>query len=329
MAAVDRINLDGLIAPWWLALEAAESALRTSDLDSRARAEQSARLERQRHEMSQLLRVVAHDQHARSPLLGWLEVHRITPGMLGLANEVRACVFDLDGVLTTSAAVQVAVWRELFDAFLLGWAGRGSFQFAPFDPHHDYLDHVAGRPRLTGIREFLASRGVHLPEGAPNDPPDADTVHGLAARKNLLLQRHLDREGVAAFAGSRCYLQAARMLGLRRAVVSESANTQEILTRAGLARLVEERIDAPVMEAEGLQAKPEPDCVQCAAVRLGVRPDQVAVFATGTSGVAAARAAGARLAILVDREHQGAAPGSEPDLVIRDLAELLSRAPAA
>jgi beta-phosphoglucomutase-like phosphatase (HAD superfamily) len=325
MPVAASLSVDGLIAPWWLALEAAESALRTADLDSRARAESGARLERQRHEMSQLLRVVAQEQHTRSPLLGWLDVHRITPSMLGLANEVRACVFDLDGVLTTSAAVQVAVWRELFDAFLLKWAGRGSFQFAPFDPHHDYPDHIAGRPRLTGVLEFLASRGIHLPEGTPADAPDADTVHGLAARKNLLLQRHLDREGVAAFAGSRCYLQAARMLGVRRAVVSESANTEEILVRAGLAHLVEERVDAPAMEAEGLRAKPEPDCLLCAARRFGVRPDQVAVFAIGPSGVAAARAAGVRLTILVDREHQGAAPGSEPDVVIRDLAELLTR----
>ena len=189
------ISVDGLIAPWWLALEAAESALRVTDLDPRARVELGARLERQRRAMAQLLRQLARDRHAPSPLLDWLDVHRITPGMLGLADDVRGCVFDLDGVLTTSAAVHVAVWRELFDAFLLHWARRDPFQFAPFDPHHDYPEHVAGRPRLAGVQGFLASRGIQLPDGSPDDPPDADTVHGLATRKNLLLQRRLDREG--------------------------------------------------------------------------------------------------------------------------------------
>jgi HAD superfamily hydrolase (TIGR01509 family) len=237
-------------------------------------------------------------------------------------------VFDLDGVLTTSAAVQVAVWQELFDAFLLGRAGPGRFQFAPFDPHHDYQEHVAGRPRLNGVRDFLASRGIHLEEGGPDDPPEADTVQGLAARKNQLLQRHLDRQGVAAFAGSRSYLEAVRMLGLRRAVVSESANTEAILVQAGLAHLVEERIDARVMEADRLQGKPQPDCLVAAARRLGVRPDQVAAFEIGPNGIAAALTAGAGMTILVDREHLGHAleAAGTPDIVVRDLAELLTHA---
>ncbi len=323
------LGLDALIAPWLVALRTAQSAIETagSGLGPLERGEHAARLERQRRDMAQRLRLLAREQHVDSPLLAWLDDHRLTLAMLGLPTEVTACVFDLDGVLTTSATMQASVWAQMFDSFLLDQAERSHTEFTPFDRLHEYPEYIAGRPRLAGVRGLLFSRGIHLPEGSGDDPPGAETVHGLANRKNILLQIHLEQEGVAAFAGSRSYLIAARMLGLRRAVVSESANAGTILSRAGLADLIDELVDATTIESDGLRQKPAPDCLLAACERLGARPDQTVAFEINPLGIAAARAAGVRLAIAVDRDGQAQAlRASGPDLVIRDLAELLAHA---
>jgi beta-phosphoglucomutase-like phosphatase (HAD superfamily) len=243
---------------------------------------------------------------------------------------VVACVFDLDGVLTTSAAVHAAAWAETLDSFLLQRAERGNRQFIPFDRRRDYEDHLAGRPRLGGVRSFLASRGIGLPEGNPGDEPGAETVWGLANRKNLALRQRLDREGVAAFAGSRCYLEAARIARLHPAVVSPSSNTATILERTGLAHLLEQRIDGNTMEAERLRGKPAPDTLVAACERLHVEPGESAAFETTPAGVTAARAAGFKFVVGVSRsDNGGALRASDADLVIDDLAELLVGAPAA
>ncbi len=319
-------SLDSLAAQWWAALEAGRSALRAAGptLGRSEGAERAHRLDRERAETIGLLQGLAHDLHARTRLVPWLSAPSVTPRMLGLPSEVTACIFDLDGVLTTSAEVHAAAWSETFDRFLLEQADRHHRPYIPFDRVHDYAEHLAGRPRRDGVHAFLVSRGLGLPEGARDDPPGAETVYGLANRKNQLLRQHLDRQGVHAFEGSRCYLEAARMAGVRRAVVSPSANTATILERAGLATLVETRVDGETMESEHLRPKPAPDTLEAACRRLGVEPGQAVAFETTTAGIAAARAAGMALTIGVDR-------GGDPDvlrasdagLVVNDLSELL------
>jgi HAD superfamily hydrolase (TIGR01509 family) len=242
--------------------------------------------------------------------------------MIGLPEHVTACVFELDGVLTTSAAVHAAAWAETFDPFLLARAERHRRPFVPFLRDHDYDEHLAGTPRLDGVRAFLASRGISLPEGADDDLPGTATVHGLANRKNEALQQHLDREGVDAFAGARSYLVAADMLHVRRAVVSASANTETMLERAGLDDLVDELVDGRVIEAEHLRPRPAPDSLLLACRRLGVPPHQAAAFETTPAGIAAARAADVRLAVAVG---PASAFAGEADVVVSDLEELLDR----
>ena len=326
-----QLSVDALVAPWWVAVDAAQAALRAAGffLDANELSDHSALLARQRQAVAGLLRDLARDQHSASALVDWLDAPRITPGMLGLPGGVIACVFDLEGVLTTSTTAHIAAWTHTFDPFLLERAARGHQEFVPFDQRREYEDYVAGLPRLAGVRSFLTSRGIHLPEGSPDDAPTAETVHGLANRKNLVLRDALARGSVAAFAGSRSYLEAARMLGLRRAVVSASANTGSILERAGLAHLIEESIDATAIETERLQPQLAPDRLVAACQRLHVRPDQTAAFETTPHGIAAARAAGARLTIAVDRDGQAKALREcDPDLVIGDLSELLAHTAA-
>jgi HAD superfamily hydrolase (TIGR01509 family) len=213
----------------------------------------------------------------------------------------------------------------MFDAYLKDRAERVGGEFVPFDPDSDYPDYVDGRPRADGVRAFLASRGIELPDGAPDDPPGAETVHGLGNRKNELLLRAIDRDGVRVFEGSRAYLIAARAAGLRRAVVSSSANTRQVLDVTGLAGYVEVVVDGTTVRTEHLAGKPAPDTFLAAAERLGVRPDQGAVFEDATSGVAAGRAGGFRCVVGVDRiGHAAELRAHGADLVVTDLAELLA-----
>jgi beta-phosphoglucomutase-like phosphatase (HAD superfamily) len=286
--------------------------------------ERSRRLGEERVETVQLLRSLGHDLHATSRLVDWLEVPTLTRGLLGLPADVVACVFDLDGVLTTSPEAHATAWAEAFDPFLLAWAERSGRLFIPFDRRDEYERFVAGKPRIDGVRTFLASRGIGLPEGASDDPTSAESIHGLANRKNLALQRRLQREGVAAYEGSRCYLEAAQRLGLRRAVVSASANTGAILERAGLAHLVEDRIDGNAIRVERLRPEPAPDAILAACERLGVESCKVAAFATTPTGVRAAQAAHAELVIGVDRSgYADRLLISGADVVIGDLTELI------
>ncbi len=244
--------------------------------------------------------------------------------MLGLPDGVRACLFDLDGVLTDTAAVHNAAWTEMFDAFLRERAKREGEDFVPFDPGDDYESYVDGKPRADGVRDFLASRSIRLPEGGPDDGPDAETVNGLGNRKNKALLRRIHDDGVKVFEGSRRYLHAARDAGLRRAVVSSSANTADVLKVTGLAPLIEERVDGVTIQQEGLKGKPAPDTFLRGAQVLGVRPDQAAVFEDALAGVEAGRAGGFAVVVGVDRNDQGAALREHgADVVVRDLADLL------
>ncbi|MEH0937843.1 beta-phosphoglucomutase family hydrolase [Micromonospora psammae] len=244
--------------------------------------------------------------------------------MLGLPAHVTACLFDLDGVLTQTAKVHNAAWKQTFDDFLRRRAAATGEQFRPFDPGPDYNRYVDGKPRADGVRSFLASRGVVLPEGDPDDPPEADTVNGVGNRKNVVLLEQIHQDGVEVYPGSVTYLKAAVEAGLRRAVVSASANCGPVVAAAGLEPLLEARVDGLVARAEGLRGKPHPDTFLAGAARLGVEPAHAAVFEDAQAGVAAGRAGGFGYVIGVDRVGQAdelRAHGA--DIVVTDLGELL------
>jgi beta-phosphoglucomutase-like phosphatase (HAD superfamily) len=213
----------------------------------------------------------------------------------------------------------------VFDAFMVEHAQRHHRPFVAFDPRHDYEELVAGRSRGEGIRAFLASRGIDLPEGSPSDAAGVETVCGLGNKKNALLRRHLALHGVAAVVGSHSYLEAARMAHLRRAVVSPSANTGAILEQAGLARLVEILVDGRAMAAEQLEAKPAPDLLLVACRELRVDPSRAVAFEISPVGVAAARAAGFAFVVGVAGSGEpGVLRASDADVVVTDLAQLLA-----
>ncbi|MFF7401335.1 beta-phosphoglucomutase family hydrolase [Streptomyces murinus] len=241
-----------------------------------------------------------------------------------LPAHVRACLFDLDGVLTQTAKVHAAAWKEMFDAYLRERAQREGTEFVPFDAVRDYDEYVDGRPREDGVRTFLAARGVRLPEGSPQDPPDAETVQALGARKNELVLRRIREDGVEPYEGSVCFLREVRAAGLACAVVSSSANARDVLAAAGIADLFDERVDGVVTRERQLRGKPAPDTYLEAARELSVEPGAAAVFEDALAGVEAGRAGRFGLVVGVDRVGQAEqlqAHGA--DIVVRDLAELL------
>ncbi len=244
--------------------------------------------------------------------------------MLGLPTGIKACLFDLDGVLTDTAAVHAAAWKEMFDEFLRDYAEQHGIPFQPFDARAEYDAYVDGKPRVDGVRDFLTARGITLPEGTLQDPPAAMTVNGLGNRKNEAVQRRIRTDGVHVFEGSRRYLQAAEQAGLRRAVVSSSANTREVLDVTGLAQYVEQVVDGVTIRTDGLRGKPAPDTFLAAARRFGLDPAEAAVFEDALAGVAAGRAGGFGIVVGVDRVGQtDQLKAHGADVVVRDLAELL------
>jgi beta-phosphoglucomutase family hydrolase len=233
-------------------------------------------------------------------------------------------LFDLDGVLTDTAAVHAAAWKEMFDEFLRDYATQHGIAFQAFDARAEYDAYVDGKPRANGVRDFLTARGITLPEGSADDPPSALTVNGLGNRKNEAVQRRIRTEGVHVFEGSRRYLQAAEKAGLRRAVVSSSANTREVLDVTGLAQYVEQIVDGVTIRTEGLKGKPAPDTFLAAAKGFGLEPSAAAVYEDALAGVSAGRAGHFGHVIGVDRVGQAAALKAHgADVVVRDLAELL------
>ncbi len=246
--------------------------------------------------------------------------------MLGLPDSIRACLFDLDGVLTQTASVHAAAWKEMFDTFLSARAERTGQAFVPFDAVTDYDAYVDGKPRADGTRSFLASRGISLPEGTLDDAPGEQTIQGLSNRKNQLLLQRLRTVGVQVYPGSVRYLEAVRKAGLRRAVVSASANTHDVLVGAGIADQFEVVMDGIVAEQEHLRGKPAPDPYLAAARRLGVQPGDAAVFEDALAGVEAGRAGGFGFVVGVDRVGQRDALRQHgADIVVADLADLLDR----
>lgn len=244
--------------------------------------------------------------------------------MLGLPSGIRACLFDLDGVLTQTASLHAAAWKEMFDDFLRSRAEATGGTFEPFDPVRDYQEYVDGKLRYDGVRSFLASRGIELPEGEPGDPPGAETIVGLGDWKNELVLSLIRGGGVETYPGSLRYVRAAMDAGLRRAIVSASKNCREILLAAGIEDLFEEVIDGIVAEREHLSGKPAPDTFLAGAQALRAPPAETAVFEDALAGVEAARAGGFGFVVGVDRSDQAEALIEHgADVVVSDLAELL------
>jgi beta-phosphoglucomutase family hydrolase len=239
-------------------------------------------------------------------------------------SGVTACLFDLDGVLTQTAKVHSAAWKQMFDDYLRKRAQRTDEAFVPFDPIREYDQYVDGKPRYDGVRAFLASRGVRLPEGDSDDTPEAETIHGLGNRKNEIVLRLIRRQGVQPYEGSVRYVKAVQAAGLRRAVVSSSTNCREVLAAAGIEDLFEEIVDGVLAEREQLQGKPAPDTFLAGAKALGVQPAGAAVFEDALAGVEAGRAGRFGFVVGVDRVGQADALRAHgADVVVDDLAKLL------
>jgi beta-phosphoglucomutase family hydrolase len=237
---------------------------------------------------------------------------------------VTVCLFDLDGVLTQTAKVHAAAWKQMFDDYLRKRAARTHEAFVPFDAVREYDQYVDGKPRYDGVRSFLASRGIELGEGDPDDPPGAETIHGLGNLKNEIVLKLIREQGVQPYEGSVRYVKAALAAGLRRAVVSSSTNCRDVLAAAGIEDLFEEIIDGVVAEREHMQGKPAPDTFLAGARALGVEPAQAAVFEDALAGVEAGRAGGFGFVVGVDRVGQAAALRAHgADVAVGDLAELL------
>ena len=242
-----------------------------------------------------------------------------------LPAGIAACLFDLDGVLTQTAKLHAAAWKEMFDAFLLERSRQTGEPFHPFETASDYAEYVDGKLRQDGVRAFLASRGIVLPEGSPDDPPSAPTVHGLGTRKNDLVLELIRGRGVDVYEGSVRFVEAVRDVGLRRAVVSASKNCREVLAAAGIEHLFEVRVDGSVAAEANLRGKPAPDTFLAAAAALGVEPARGAVFEDAIAGVEAGRAGAFGWVVGVDRVGQAAALRRHgADTVVADLSELLA-----
>lgn len=257
-------------------------------------------------------------------MVKWYRHERKETAVLGLPETVHACLFDLDGVLTDTASVHTKAWKATFDAYLAQHAKRAGVPFVPFDPVADYRKFVDGKKREDGVRSFLASRDIKLPDGDPDDPPDAETVYGLGNRKNQAFGKTLHDDGVTVFDGSRRYLQAVADAGLVSAVVSASANAGEILAMTGLDKFIAHRVDGVTLREEHIAGKPAPDSFLRAAQLLEVPPGAAVVFEDALSGVAAGRAGNFGFVVGVDRVGQAEdllANGA--DIVVTDLAELL------
>lgn len=239
-------------------------------------------------------------------------------------RDLDALLFDLDGVLTDTARLHAECWKRTFDDYLKLHAERVDEPFVPFDPENDYRAHVDGKPRYDGVRDFLAARGIHPPEGEPSDPPTAETVCGIGNRKNELVAEAIRPETIEVYPGSIELVRQARKAGQKTALVSSSANAEAVLAAAGIDDLFDLRVDGVVAAERKLPGKPAPDTFLEAARGLGVEPARAVVFEDAIAGVQAGKAGGFGLVVGVARHarpEELAEQGAH--VVVADLAELL------
>ncbi|HVR13284.1 MAG TPA: HAD family phosphatase [Gaiellaceae bacterium] len=316
------VDLESLSADWQRALDAAGSALRAAgeSLPEWELRDRSGALARETEATAAMLRELARGGRQPAP---WLSPTPVTNKMLGLPAVVRACLFDVEGVLTDSTRLHAWAWGEVFDDFLSRLGETTGWHLIPFDRIADYRAYVEGRSRLEGVQTFLRSRGIHVPDGRPDDASDPDSAHGLARRKGELLERRLHEQGVTALPGARRYVEAARRADLRRAVVYESASTLPMLEQAGLASLIDARIDAAVISAEGLRSRPARDILLAACRRLDVPPEHTVTFTASAAGVVAGRRAGMLTVGVGDASQCESLEGFGADRVIPSLGAFL------
>ena len=333
--AAVRAELESLRSEWREALLAARDALQAEEgfLPAEELAVRERHLRDEYATAAAELRRFALDEGISAELAEPFLPRARARRALALPKSIQACVFELDDVLVASGALHREAWARAFNELM---SSRSETVYSreiapePFDPSKDYGEHIEGRPRLEGVRALLASRGIRLPEGAPDDPPGAETVHGIANRKSERLGVLLERDGVRAFEGARHYLEIARDAGMSCAVVSASAHTNEMLERSGLSEFIDAHVDAGAIESGRLRNPPAPDRLLAACRVLGVEPGRVAAFETSRAGVEAALAAAVGYVIAV-------APGGDPDnlrklmragagLAVPGLAQLIERA---
>ncbi len=235
-----------------------------------------------------------------------------------------AVLFDLDGVLTATARLHAACWKQMFDEYLSQRAEASGIAPEPFEIATDYKRHVDGRLRYDGVQSVLLSRGIEIPWGDPDDPPDRETVCGLGNRKNELVGELLDQGGVDTYETSIAWLRLLRRQGFATGVVSASRNCERVLQAAGITDLFDTRVDGIVATELGLAGKPAPDTFLEGARRLGVEPERTVVVEDAVSGVQAARAGDFGLVIGVDRvDDPEALRDGGAHIVVRDLGELM------
>jgi beta-phosphoglucomutase family hydrolase len=234
----------------------------------------------------------------------------------------------MDGVLTRTAELHAAAWKQMFDEYLRKRSRAGGQPFAAFDAESDYDDYVDGKLRADGARSFLSSRNILIPEGVENDPPDAETINGLANRKDEIFVRLLKERGAETYDGSVRYVRAVRKAGLSAAVVSSSKHCRDVLDAARIADLFDAMIDGVIAGSAHLKGKPAPDTYLAAARALGATAAEAVVFEDAISGVEAGRAGHFGFVVGVDRVGQGEQLRRHgADAVVTDLAALLEPGP--
>jgi beta-phosphoglucomutase family hydrolase len=239
-------------------------------------------------------------------------------------DRFDAVLFDLDGVLTDTAKIHAACWKEMFDDFLRQRAAENKEPFRPFDIASDYKLYVDGKARFDGVQSFLESRSIHVPYGEPDSPPNNETICGLGNRKNEMVKEAIESEGVEAYEGSVAFVRHLRMQEIKTAVVSASSNCESVLTSAGIADVFDVRVDGEVAARLKLAGKPAPDTFLKAAEELGVAPNRAVVVEDAISGVQAGRDGGFGLVIGVDRKGDPESLWANgADIVVNDLAEML------
>jgi alpha,alpha-trehalase len=240
-----------------------------------------------------------------------------------LPPAIRAVIFDMDGVITDTATAHAQAWKRLFDEVLRERAGGSGERLEPFDADEDYRRYVDGKPRFDGVRSFLRSRGIDLPEGEPDDPPDRETACGLGNRKNELFLEHLREHGVDPYPSTVALVRELQARGLGTAAISASQNMSQVLEAAGVGTLFPVMVDGIVLRELGLPGKPDPAIFVEAARRLGVDPPSAAVVEDALAGVEAGARGGFGFVVGVDRTgHADVLRAAGADVVVNDLVEL-------